>query len=183
MSAAAVATAYINDLKSLRVTHEPLSKANVSNKDHFVCESSPDSVVPASAGNTSGVLDCLRSVVRNIHTCTEDSSELRKLHRRELHLAPLGAGQFLVRVTINGEKLCVLYDSGASLCFARTGLPLLSDPNCASESKDGGLLSGGLQIRLGDDSLAKTGGCMFLKYTRSIGKHKHDWDYHVMDFA
>ena len=59
---------------------------------------------------------------------------------------------------------------GRTTCF--------EGPNL-SESKDASLLSGGLQIRLGDDSLASTGGRMFLKFT--IGKHKHDWDYHVMD--
>ena len=149
---------------------------NVSNKDHSVCKPAVTLDVAGNKQPTAAQLNYLRSVLRRELSSAEDSSELIVM---DLHLAPLGPGQFLVRVTINGEKLCVLYDTGASLCFARPGLSMLSDPNVVSESKDKSLATGGLQIRLGDDSLATTGGCKFLTY--SIGKHKHDWDYHVMD--
>ena len=65
------------------------------------------------------------------------------------------------------------------MVWSQPASPLLTDPNSCSESTDKSLKSGGLQIRLGDDSLATTGGCKLLNYT--IGKHNHDWDYHVMD--
>ena len=150
---------------------EPPLTENVINKDAFVCQ------FEATAGNIhTSSLNCLRSALCSEHSSSIFSSDK---HISDLHLAPLGPGQFLVRVTVNGEKLCILYDSGASLCFARPGLSMLSDPNVCSDSTDESLKSGGLQIRLGDDSLATTGGCKLLKYI--IGKHKHDWDYHVMD--
>ena len=150
---------------------EPPLTENVIHKETFVCQ------FEATAGNIhTSSLNCLRSAIRSEHSSTISSSALPL---SELHLATLGPGQFLVRVTVNGEKLCILYDSGASLCFARPGLSMLTDPDSCSESTDESLKSGGLQIRLGDDSLATTGGCKLLNYT--IGKHKHDWDYHVMD--
>ena len=85
---------------------------------------------------------------------TFDDGDARELSPTisELSLAPLGPGQFLVRVTVNGVKLCILYDSGASLCFARTGLSMLTDSLCASPGQKQN--RGGLRIRLGDDSLA-----------------------------
>lgn len=130
---------------------EPPLTENVINKDAFVCQ------FEATAGNIhTSSLNCLRSALCSEHSSSIFSSDK---HISDLHLAPLGPGQFLVRVTVNGEKLCILYDSGASLCFARPGLSMLSDPNVCSDSTDESLKSGGLQIRLGDDSLATTGGC------------------------
>ena len=54
---------------------------------------------------------------------------------------------------------------------------MLTDPVCASPCKKEN--EGGLQIRLGDDSIAKTASCVHLTY--DIGDHSHAWDYHVMD--
>ena len=64
----------------------------------------------------------------------------------------LGGGQFLLRVTVNGDALTILYDSGASLCFARTDLPMLANAKCAQRDKNQHLVEGGPKIRLVDDS-------------------------------
>ena len=71
-------------------------------------------------------------------------------------LASLGRGQFLVRATIGGQTLTILYDTGASISFARSGLPLLVDAPRAQSEEYKHLADGGLKIRLGDDSDCKT---------------------------
>ena len=92
--------------------------------------------------------------------------------------APLGGGQFLLRVTVNGVPLNILYDSGASTCFARTNLPMLANAESAQREGNRHLVEGGLKIRLGDDSNAETSACKHLRF--KVGEHAHDWDYHVM---
>ena len=105
---------------------------------------------------------------------------LRCLSLREdtVVLNSLGGGQFLVRVTVDGHHMNILYDTGASLCFVRPGLHLISTAECAQSESYRHLAEGGLQIRLGDDSSVTTDACLHLKF--SVGEKSHDWDYHVM---
>ena len=93
-------------------------------------------------------------------------------------LASLGRGQFLVRATIGGHSCVILYDTGASISFARSDLPLLSGALPAQSEEYKHLATGGLKIRLGDDSDCTTDACVRLQF--HIKGHAHDWDFHVM---
>ena len=86
----------------------------------------------------------------------------------------LGPGQFILETYIGGVKYTVLYDTGASICFARPGLTVQSTEaqlpeNTAVKS---------LGVRLGDNSLVSTSDCR--NFSFDVKGHAHTWDYHVM---
>ena len=89
------------------------------------------------------------------------------------YFCQLGPGQFILETHIDGVKHTVLYDTGASICFARPGLSVQSTEaqlpeNTAVKS---------LGVRLGDNSLVSTSDCR--NFSFDVKGHAHTWDYHV----
>ena len=93
-----------------------------------------------------------------------------------VELNQLGPGQFKFSVVINGSDYTLLYDTGASCCFCRDGLSIQAEKaklSCNSNNPNGGI-----QVRLGDNSLVSASECRHLVY--DIKGRSHSWDYHTM---
>ena len=104
------------------------------------------------------------------YTLSEPSTDLSSVQ----FYCQLGPGQFILTTYIGGVKYTVLYDTGASICFARPGLSVQSTEaqlpeNTAAKS---------LGVRLGDNSLVSTSDCR--NFSFDVKGQAHAWDYHVM---
>jgi len=89
-------------------------------------------------------------------------------------LCQLGPGQFIITAFINGDQYCILYDTGASICFVRPGLTIQSsDPELPENVNNSGV-----NVRLGDNSVVASTNCSRLTF--DVKGQTHAWDYHVM---
>ena len=126
-------------------------------------------------------LDSCANTTHRIETCNSlcvvSSTQLPQSDTSpdlSIHFCQLGPGQFTVETYIGGSKFAVLYDTGASICFARPGLSVQS--TVAQLPENSAVKS--LGVRLGDNSLVSTSDCR--NYSFDVKGHAHTWDYHIM---